>query len=67
MRHAGALACTEREAPFHHPVCQGGGKEPQTADKGGAAGYFEEVLTGLCGNVGGRGDSVLDSYEEQEF
>ena len=54
LRHAGALVCTEQEAPCHHPVHQGGGKEAQAAGGGGAAGEFGEGLSGLRVTIGDR-------------
>ena len=53
MQHYGALDRTEREARYHRPVRQGGGKEPQIAHKERAAGYFGEVPPGLQGTIGG--------------
>ena len=52
MQHAGALACYEQEAPCHHPVRQGGGKEAYTAGGGGTTGEFGEGLLGLRGTTG---------------
>ena len=40
MRHAGALTCSEQEAPCYRPVCQGGGAEAKAAGGGGNAGYY---------------------------
>ena len=54
MQHAGALACTEQEAPCHRPVRQGSGKEAQTVRRGGVVGNFGEGLPGLRGIVGDR-------------
>ena len=34
MRHAGPLECSEWEAPFHHPVQQGGGAEAKASGGG---------------------------------
>ena len=49
MRHSGALAFTERKAPYHRSLCQGGREEVQAADKVVAAGEFGEGLPGLWG------------------
>ena len=54
MRHDGALVCTEREAPCNLPVCQGVGKELQTAVGGGSVGEFGEGLPGQRVTVGDR-------------
>ena len=54
MQHDGALLCTEKEANFHLPVRQGGGKEAQTASEGGAAREFEEGPPYLQGTVEDR-------------
>ena len=51
MQHAIALDYTEREAPHHHPVRQGGGEQAQTAGGGGATGEFGEGLPGLWGTA----------------
>ena len=43
---------TEWESPCHRPVRQGGGKEVQKSEGGGAVGEFGEGLSGLRGTVG---------------
>ena len=48
MRHAGTLACSEREAPCHCPVRQGGGAEAKADGGGETAGDLGEGLLGLC-------------------
>ena len=54
LRHAGALTCSEQEAPCHPPVCQGGGKESKAAGGGGTAGELGEGLSDLWGTIGER-------------
>ena len=51
MQHSGALACTEKEAPCHRPLCQGGGDEAPKAGGGGAAVEYGECLPVLWGTV----------------
>ena len=51
MRHSGSLTFTEREAPCHRPVRQGGGDEAQTAGGGGSVGESREGLPGLRGTA----------------
>ena len=45
MRHAGALTCSEWEAPCHRPVRQGVGKDTNAADRGGNTGELGEGLS----------------------
>ena len=52
MQHYGALACSEREAPCHRLVRQGGGKEAKEDDGGGTVGVLREGLSGLRGAIG---------------
>ena len=52
MRHSGDLACTERQAPRHHPVRQGVRQEAPRDGRGGATGEYGEGLPGLCGTAG---------------
>ena len=54
MQHSSALEFNEQEAPCHVPVLHGGGKEAQTAGRGGSAGEFGEGLPGLRINFGDR-------------
>ena len=52
IQYDGELEYTEKEAPRHRPVRQGGGEEAQTAGGGGVSGEFGEGLTGLWGITG---------------
>ena len=47
MQHAGPLECSERKAPCHLPMRQGGGAEEKVDIGGGTAGEIGEVLSGL--------------------
>ena len=47
MRNAGTLMCSEREAPLHLPVRQGGGVEEKASGGGGTAGDIGEGISGL--------------------
>ena len=47
VRYAGALEGAEREAYYHHPVCQGGVAEETASGGRGYAGERGEVLSGL--------------------
>ena len=47
MCHAGPLACSEKKAPCHRPVRQGGGAEDKVASGGGTMGYIVEGISGL--------------------
>ena len=38
MQHAGPMVCSERKAPFHRSVRQGGGAKEKIASVGGTAG-----------------------------
>ena len=48
LRYAGALSCSELEAPFNLPVYQGGGKEAKMDGGGGTVGKLGEGILGLC-------------------
>ena len=64
MKHAGPLACPERNGPCHHPVRQGGEAEEKAASGGGTEVELGEGLSGLCNSfvecddvqVSGEGD-----------
>ena len=47
LQNAGALACSEQEAPCHHPVRQGGGKDVKEAGIGGSAESLERAFKAL--------------------
>ena len=47
VQHAGDLAYTEQEAPFHHPVQQGSGEEMLMSGGGGYMGEYGEGLPGI--------------------
>ena len=52
MQHAGPLECSERKAPCHLPVRQGGGAEEKVDIGGGTAGEIGEGLSGLWFSFG---------------
>ena len=52
MRHAGPLAYTERKAPCHRTVHQGGGPKGAAASRGGAEGDHGEGLRDIWGAAG---------------